>query len=233
MKNDQTADVRFVLKFFVVLFVGFAIVATPNLIEALRRNQQKKTLFHLRDVGAALENARRDGYPCISRSQKLPAYVTAKLDAEQLLDGWRRPLIVLSSANRYAVMSLGSDGRADARYDGAEFNDFTGDTVYSNGDFLHHPGIATQPSMLPRVADALAEASDCSKRVLRRGCDFYLYLPSQRAARDAAADVARLGFTYEVPRSASNGKWLCVATKKVEHCYEQVPHLKKIENAHN
>jgi hypothetical protein len=53
--------------------------------------------------------------------------------------------------------------------------------------------------------------------------DFYLYFPSESAARQAAARMEETGFQVEVKKAAKGNDWLCLGTKKV------IPELSTIQ----
>jgi hypothetical protein len=46
-----------------------------------------------------------------------------------------------------------------------------------------------------------------------RPVDFYLYFPNERDAERVRDELLRAGFSVECQASASDSKWLCLATK--------------------
>src|SRR5580765_2841786 len=53
--------------------------------------------------------------------------------------------------------------------------------------------------------------------------DFYLYFPTESAARQAAARMTDTGFQVEIKKAPKGNEWLCLGTKKV------VPELNTIQ----
>jgi hypothetical protein len=50
---------------------------------------------------------------------------------------------------------------------------------------------------------------------LRHTFDFYLYLPTKKAAHVMAGMAHRFGFSVEVLPGAKRGTWFCIATKTI------------------
>lgn len=227
-------------------FMSLAVLATAqSILEERRRDRSRGTMKRIRAIGAALEDhASITGeYPCVRSTRDLPPGIAAKFAPEALRDKWGRPIMVTAGGRRYLVMSLGSDGVADREYRELTFDGDAGDPIYSNGAWLHRPsGVSTDSAFLPRVADAFAEMPPCppnppARRAVAPStglyeCEFYLYLPSEEAARAAAADFTRLGFDIEVRRAASSADWLCRSTRRLESCSEAERSMWRIAEAH-
>jgi type II secretion system protein G len=137
----------------VVAILGIiTAIAIPNLLNAIDRGRQKRSMADLRFVGTAIESYAVDQnyYP---RNYSLgpvqggvendvePAYIR---DAP-LLDGWSNDIRYMSDAqgSEYTVGSLGRDGVLDSA-SGGRTTDFDCDILFMNGAFVQWPeGIQT------------------------------------------------------------------------------------------
>jgi hypothetical protein len=82
-------------------------------------------------------------------------------------------------------------------------------------------GCAKQPDPDEAVIIQLKKAgSDLSKP---HTIDFYLYLPTESAADQAATRMRQTGFQAKVERAAKGDDWLCLGTKQV------IPELSTIQ----
>ena len=145
----------------VVVLVAFAIlgimaaIAIPNLLTAMQRSKQKRTMADMRTVGVALDGyAEGNGkhYPdAISMeqlAQKLsPTYVTTP----PVKDGWGNEMRYdcwsasgSGPCDSYVIVSAGKDARFEVedptkyrpRGPTTNFND---DIVFQNGSFTQYP----------------------------------------------------------------------------------------------
>ncbi|HEY0140082.1 MAG TPA: type II secretion system protein [Thermoanaerobaculia bacterium] len=125
---------------FAVAILGIlAAIAIPNLLTAMQRSKQKRTMADMRVIATQLEERRENErrYP-----NSLP---------EQRKDGWGRNLRYLCwpelECTGYALISGGKDGAFQAeeieKYPGGATTDFDDDIVLSNGEFVQYPqGVA-------------------------------------------------------------------------------------------
>ena len=147
----------------VVMIVGIiASIAIPNLMTAIERSRQKRTMADMRNLATAWEarnvetgrfNAAGAQVPGIAEVVDVnaldyaisPTYIKT-MPRE---DGWRHPFELYTSfswgssapAAGYAIISPGRDGRfstGTVGTSGATTN-FDCDIVYSNGAFLQYP----------------------------------------------------------------------------------------------
>lgn len=143
-----------------VVWVGCVVVYA--VMEHARRERTKVTMQRIRAIAIAFEQFADETYPCVERGIALPPELVSRLDRATLRDGWGRPMIIFSDPDRFIVMSLGSDGRADDGYETGTFEDDRGDLVYSNEGFLHFPvGVSGAAESPPKVEHALAEIGPC------------------------------------------------------------------------
>jgi type II secretory pathway pseudopilin PulG len=141
----------------VVMIMGIlAAIAVPNLINAINRGRQKRTMLDMKSLGAAIEAYAGDNnqYPSAATMPELATALEPKyLSPLPQLDGWRRPLSYAcwqespasGGCDTYRIVSAGRDGifeqPAPRDYDeaGEPTTDFDDDIVYGNGTFLRYP----------------------------------------------------------------------------------------------
>jgi len=146
----------------VVAIIGIlATIAIPNLLNALQRGKQKRTMADMRTLATAIESYNVDvsSYPAALTCpgpQVLPdnADNGTALDSSSwtLLkptyialppwsDGWHHALhyTVDNQLFAYALVSWGRDGSADGAIACGTTTDFNSDIVYTNGTFVQYP----------------------------------------------------------------------------------------------
>ena len=155
----------------VVAIIGIlAAIAIPNLLTAVQRSKQKRTMADMRNIGTAWEGRATDmnrynaagALTVLSvadtniNSTIAAALAPTYLKSLPLKDGWGRDLEYLAEApindpvpaNVYVIRSPGKDGSfagAVQAATGGATTDFNADIIYSNGSFVQYPeGIQTQ-----------------------------------------------------------------------------------------
>ena len=131
----------------VVTVVGIiAAIAIPNLLNAIDRGKQKRTMADLRSVVTAMEAYAQDhgAYPVADdfatlQSQLVPKYGAALPTS----DGWGHPFHISSSETDYEVVSPGKDGVL-RECDRGETTDSGADICVRDGDFTQWPA-GTRP----------------------------------------------------------------------------------------
>ena len=147
----------------VIAIIGIlAAIAIPNLLNALQRGRQKRSMADMRSLATAIEsyNVDNSAYPTAMvcpGPQVLPDAAdtdNVTLDSNSwtllkptyianppFMDGWRNPLhyTVDNVLNAYAVISYGRDGNADGAVNCGTTMDFNSDIVYTNGTFVEYP----------------------------------------------------------------------------------------------
>ena len=141
----------------VIAIIGIlAAIAIPNLLNAVQRGKQKRTMSDMRALATAIEAYAVDGssYPAASCNGGLfttgtenalatnsftnltPTYIAQP----PVTDGWGRPLkYALSTAtDSYRIRSSGRDN-TDASFVCGTTTNFNDDIVYANGTFLQWP----------------------------------------------------------------------------------------------
>jgi general secretion pathway protein G len=150
----------------VVAIIGIlAAIAIPNLLTAMQRAKQKRTMADLRTIATAWEARATD----VNRYNAAGALTLPSKDAGlsnlsanlsptyvksfPIKDGWGNPWNVYVdqpwgnsvAAQVYAIVSGGKDGSFATTEPGGATTGFDCDIVYSNGTFLQYPeGVQTQ-----------------------------------------------------------------------------------------
>lgn len=146
----------------VVAIIGIlAAIAIPNLIVAIQRSKQKRTMVDMRNLATAWEaraietgryNAAGGGtVPGIDKTVAITDLSTALsptyIRDMPTHDGWGFPLSAFTAndwgagtnSTMYALISPGKDGTISATLDLGATTSFDCDIVYSNGSFLEYP----------------------------------------------------------------------------------------------
>ena len=130
----------------VVAIIGIiAAIAIPNLLNAIQRGKQKRTMSDMRSSGTAVESYKVDnGFPPVVgngalatvQAQVAPTYIKA-LPIE---DGWKFGMFWVHSTavDDYSVVSYGKDKVSDAPVLSAT-TDFKRDIFYADGQFSQYP----------------------------------------------------------------------------------------------
>ncbi|MCU0304247.1 MAG: zinc ribbon domain-containing protein [Thermoanaerobaculales bacterium] len=119
-------------------------IAIPNLVNAINRGRQKRTLADIRTIALATEAYAVDHrhYPVAATSlAELEAVLTPTYAAAlPAADGWRVPFEVRTGddGSWYEIASLGRDGLPGDRSGGLT-TDFDCDVVWRNGVFVQWP----------------------------------------------------------------------------------------------
>jgi type II secretion system protein G len=132
----------------VVAIIGIiAAIAIPNLLNAIQRGKQKRTMADMRAVGTAVESYAVDNnkYPAggsaVSSIKDVlePRYI-ARLP---VVDAWNNAMDYISSPTTspqaYSVESYGKDGAPDAAAAIGSTSDFNNDILFTQGLFVLYP----------------------------------------------------------------------------------------------
>jgi len=151
----------------VVAIIGIlAVIAIPNLLIALTRSKQKRTMADMRTVATAWEsrgvetsryNAAAAGYLGIDQPVDLKdledTLVPTYVKHIPKTDGWSHPFLCFtneawgnaSHADQYAIISAGADNVLDPSVPVGSTTNFDCDIIFSAGSFLVYPeGVQTQ-----------------------------------------------------------------------------------------
>jgi len=145
LKDRRRAGFTLIELLVVVTVIGIiAGFALPNLLNALDKAKQKKTMADLRTIGVAVEAYATDTsvYPvnvsgwASFKSFIDPYFIKSPPDA----DGWSNVWDASTTANgtNYTIASYGRDGTPSAR-GGGQTTDFNCDILFSQGRFFQWP----------------------------------------------------------------------------------------------
>lgn len=137
----------------VVAIIGIiAAIAIPNLLNAIDRGKQKRTMADLRSVGTSVEEYAIDNsfYPNLP-SETIIAGSVLESSVEPIYirnvptnDGWGFSMRYVSDTTIYTVGSLAKDGSAGGTLTlnpatGGPVQDFDCDIIFSGGSFIQWP----------------------------------------------------------------------------------------------
>jgi general secretion pathway protein G len=132
----------------VVAIIGIiAAIAIPNLLNAIDRGKQKRTMADMRSVGTGIESYAVDNnvYPVAATAAALKTVIEAgaymKIMPDK--DGWSHDFQVASVTTEYTLYSQGKDGSGSTCTTGttSTFND---EICFINGQFLRYPAGSQQ-----------------------------------------------------------------------------------------
>jgi type II secretion system protein G len=136
----------------VVAIIGIiAAIAIPNLLNAIQRGKQKRTMADMRAIATSVEAFAVDNnrYPGgASNITAITSVVSPKyIKVCPTVDAWTNPFDYVANptgnAQTYTITSHGKDGAADTVTPGPT-TDFNNDIVFSTGSFLVYPEGAQQ-----------------------------------------------------------------------------------------
>jgi len=123
----------------VVAIIGIiAAIAVPNLLNAIQRGKQKRTMADMRSLGTGMGTYEIDynQYP-----SDLNGLAPDYLKNPPMLDDWTNAWTTTFTAQEYTVVSLGKNGASDVPGGGytGTTSTFNSDIVYSSGSFVQYP----------------------------------------------------------------------------------------------
>jgi type II secretion system protein G len=132
----------------VVAIIGIiAAIAIPNLVNAIHRGRQKRTMADIRTIATSIMAYNTDfqylpkGTGAFESTTALNAYITPTyIQTNPTLDGWGNPLYVAidSNGSSYTIYSCGKGG-VPGSWVNAPTTDLTADIVHTNGTFYQWP----------------------------------------------------------------------------------------------
>ncbi len=149
----------------VALFVGVAVIgiiaaiAIPNLLNAIQRGKQKRTMADIRAIATACESyaVANNMYPGAQTIGELVPFLEPKYIGKlPHQDAWEHDFTFqawkdqedIEGPNQYVIISGGKDGALDhdsvEDYENVATTSFNNDIAFSNGAFLQYPEGAQQ-----------------------------------------------------------------------------------------
>ncbi len=144
----------------VVAIIGIIVaIAIPNLLNAIQRAKQRRTMGDIRSTATAIEAYAVDfnRYPPAAAAtvpsgviwpatatlgDKVASYVSPTyIRVTPLADGWNSWFLYGTDTNgqTYTIGSGGKDGTISTTVVPGPTTDFNADIVYSNGQFIQYP----------------------------------------------------------------------------------------------
>ena len=151
MRRNQKGFTLIELLIVVAIIGIIAAIAIPNLLNAIDRGKQKRTMADIRSIGTACEEYSIDNnfYPIQTTQADILGTISGVLEPTYIKitpsnDGWNRAIQYGSEAagTGYTVRSTAKDGIKNGV--AGQTNNFNCDIIFSGGQFTAWPqGVQT------------------------------------------------------------------------------------------
>ncbi len=124
---------------FMIGIIG--AIAVPNLLNAIDRGKQKRTMADMRSIGVAIESyaVDHDVYPVVNSIEELQPLVEPQyIEQLPLTDAWGNSLRIGSEAEGYWIVSPAKDGGIQ-ECNGGPSTSLEADICFANGEFVQWP----------------------------------------------------------------------------------------------
>jgi general secretion pathway protein G len=133
----------------VVAIIGIiAVLAFPNLVAAIQRSRQSRSVADIRMISQGVEAYQTDhsSYPVVDNGtvSELAEHLEIYIRSFNDLDGWGEPVFYESDGTNYTVISFGGNRASNLPYVDGPTGNFDADIVFVDGNFLQWPeGVQT------------------------------------------------------------------------------------------
>ena len=143
LKRDSKGFTLIELLIVVAIIGIIAAIAIPNLLNAIDRGKQKRTMADMRSIGTAVESFAVDNnvYPVAATPAILKPIIEngAYMKTMPSVDGWQNAFLVDSATTGYTLQSPGKLGVNNGCVAGTLTTLFTDDICFQNGQFIQYP----------------------------------------------------------------------------------------------
>jgi type II secretion system protein G len=153
IKKNQKGFTLIELLIVVAIIGILAAIAIPNLLTAMQRAKQKRSMADMRTIATAWEARATDVNKYTAAGAFLPTNTIAQGTMDTMLaptymkalvknDGWGNPFVYATDplGQQYSITSFGHDGAAGtAPTATTTTTNFDCDIIYSQGQFLQYP----------------------------------------------------------------------------------------------
>src|SRR5437762_5879700 len=132
----------------VVAIIGIiAAIAIPNLLNAIQRGKQKRTMADMRAIGTSVEAYAVDNNFYPAAGSAITA-ITAQIEPKYIKksptkDAWNGTYDYVSAggttAQEYTIQSYGKDLAAESAATKGQTTNFNNDIIFSQGSFIEFP----------------------------------------------------------------------------------------------
>jgi general secretion pathway protein G len=149
MLNRDSKGFTLIELLIVVAIIGIiAAIAIPNLLNAIDRGKQKRTMADMRSLGTAVESYAVDNnvYPQATSAAALKTIVEAGAYIKNMptQDGWSHDFQVAAVTTEYTLYSKGKNNTGAATCATGTTASFSDSICFINGQFLRYPAGSQQ-----------------------------------------------------------------------------------------
>ena len=134
---------------FIAIIGILAAIAIPNMLTAMQRSRQKRTMADMRSIAVALEtygvDHPQENYPEGTTVEALRSHLQPKYTSNLVAnDAWETPMRYMPlEEHGYVIISAGKDKKFEhespEEYTAGVTSNFDCDIVFANGSFVQYP----------------------------------------------------------------------------------------------